>query len=505
MWGFESSIPSRVAHSSSGLGRRPLKAEIRGSNPLCATTDGGRAADPRGVYGRAVAWTVAMPLRQQPDPGQHPPLTRDARFRRFWMARFLASTAQNAILLALLVVVVNRTGSTIHSSLLVLTFVVPAALLGVVGGVVVDNLPMRPLLALSCFLRAVLCALFLRSSESVWVIYGVNLGLAVIVQFSNPAESALVPRLLSIEQMPAATSLLYAGSIAAQVAGTVVLAPLFVKTVGPDPLFFTCLILFVVAAVLFSLTGALGEVEPQQQRRPFTGIRGATIESWQTLRGDRLVFLATIQQTLVSTTVVVLISVLPNYTRAVLHLPAENAVFIFLPAAVGVGVGYWLVPRLIRKRGKSGIAWFGFLLFVLGLVALCFSTPLLAFMRANGLLGPLGQIAPRFFYSSALFCALVAGPMGFGYAVVLVATRLITYEHVPQEMHGRIFAFQGVFGNVASIAPLIVAGAISAVLGPRLVLGLLALADVGAMAYAQVALPRRRGLTLSAVRHPGRG
>src|SRR5918993_780860 len=27
-----------TAHSSSGLGHRPLKAEIRGSNPLCATT-----------------------------------------------------------------------------------------------------------------------------------------------------------------------------------------------------------------------------------------------------------------------------------------------------------------------------------------------------------------------------------------------------------------------------------------------------------------------------------
>ncbi len=27
-----------MAHSSSGLGRRPLKAEITGSNPVCATT-----------------------------------------------------------------------------------------------------------------------------------------------------------------------------------------------------------------------------------------------------------------------------------------------------------------------------------------------------------------------------------------------------------------------------------------------------------------------------------
>ena len=29
---------SSVAHSSSGLGHRPLKAEITGSNPVCATT-----------------------------------------------------------------------------------------------------------------------------------------------------------------------------------------------------------------------------------------------------------------------------------------------------------------------------------------------------------------------------------------------------------------------------------------------------------------------------------
>jgi hypothetical protein len=44
MWGFESSVPSHplvfVAHSSSGLGHRPLKAEIAGSNPACATDPG---------------------------------------------------------------------------------------------------------------------------------------------------------------------------------------------------------------------------------------------------------------------------------------------------------------------------------------------------------------------------------------------------------------------------------------------------------------------------------
>ena len=37
-------VPRRqcAAHSSSGLGHRPLKAETTGSNPVCATDDEGR-------------------------------------------------------------------------------------------------------------------------------------------------------------------------------------------------------------------------------------------------------------------------------------------------------------------------------------------------------------------------------------------------------------------------------------------------------------------------------
>src|SRR5579875_3722649 len=226
-----------------------------------------------------VTMVASEPAAASPPP---PPMRLPA-FRRFWLARFLANTAQNAILLALLVVVVNRTGSTIHSSLLVLTFVIPAALLGVVGGVVVDHLPMRPVLTLSCLARALLCAGFLKSNESVWVIYAVNLALSAVVQFSNPAESALVPRIVSGEQIASATSLLFAGIIAAQVAGTIVLGPLFVKTVGPDPLFFLCMILFVAAAVCFSLTGAAKSLPegPPRKKREFAGLRGSTVESWK--------------------------------------------------------------------------------------------------------------------------------------------------------------------------------------------------------------------------------
>ncbi len=47
--GSTPSTPAILAWSSSGLGRRPLKAEIGGSNPLQATTI---------VTGQAIAWPV---------------------------------------------------------------------------------------------------------------------------------------------------------------------------------------------------------------------------------------------------------------------------------------------------------------------------------------------------------------------------------------------------------------------------------------------------------------
>src|SRR5579883_1074970 len=138
MWGFESSIPSHTpAHSSSGPGHLPLKEEIRGSNPLCAT-----CSRPWAPFGALSLTPVTLVDR----PVVFPALRASPRFRRFWIARLLSHTAQNALLLGLLVTVVNRTGSTIHSSLLVLTFVVPAALLGLIGGVVTDRLPSRELL-----------------------------------------------------------------------------------------------------------------------------------------------------------------------------------------------------------------------------------------------------------------------------------------------------------------------------------------------------------------------
>jgi MFS family permease len=85
-------------------------------------------------------------------------------------------------------------------------------------------------------------------------------------------------------------------------------------------------------------------------------------------------------------------------------------------------------------------------------------------------------------------------PLGFGYAIVLVAARLITYEYVPAQMHGRVFAFQGVLSSLASIVPLLLVGLLTHLIGPRAVLVTLAVADLAALLYARATLPRGAGV-----------
>jgi len=184
---------------------------------------------------------------------------------------------------------------------------------------------------------------------------------------------------------------------------------------------------------------------------------------------------------------------LPAYTRKVLGLPAEDAVFIFTPAALGVAIGNWLVPRLVRRGGKSTLAGIGFAIFLVCLGGLGLSQPILHVLRTHSAFGSVGRVSPGFFYSPAILSAVLSAPLGFGYAIVLAGARLITYEHVPEEMQGRIFAFQGVLTSFASIVPLLLVGLLTAWLGPRSVLVIIAIADFLALMYARSMLARSPG------------
>ena len=61
-------------------------------------------------------------------------LLRNAPFRRLLESRVIGQTAQNAMLYALLILVVEETGSSVQSTILIMAFTIPSILLGIPAG-----------------------------------------------------------------------------------------------------------------------------------------------------------------------------------------------------------------------------------------------------------------------------------------------------------------------------------------------------------------------------------
>ena len=393
-------------------------------------------------------------------------LLQDLGFRHYWISRALSAAGHNALVYAFLVLVVRETGSSVHTSLLILAFILPPATLASVSGVVTDRLPRGLILFIGHLLRALLAVAFVASNGDVWVIYGIALGVGVVGQFSGPVESALLPHIVERQVLTRANSMFNLGGALGQVLGVLILAPLFLKTVGADSLFTVIALLYVVAAALLLTVPNLGFRELSEAQRhsthvTFRGVRAEFAEGWQTLRQDRTAYMGMMLLVLGSTSLLVTAGLAPRFAEQVLGISTENAIYVFAPATLGIILGLRVVDWLTQQVSKSWVVTAGFIMVVLSTVAMAM-VPQSARLLENQ--NPLGLFSGGLFGTTAariMVTLVFAGMTGFAYSVVNVAGRSLLNERVPMPMQGRVFAAQTVLSNLASVVPLLVAGALA--------------------------------------------
>ena len=431
-------------------------------------------------------------LRPRSNIVQAGPLLENRRFVSLCLARFLSSTAQHAIYFGLLIVVVKRTGSSIDSGLLVFSFLLPGVLTGLYAGVVADRSPKRLVMFLSQGLRAVACLAFFLWGGSLWRLYAITLGFATVAQFNSPAESAAVPALVPYERLASANALLGLTSILAQGAGMLVLAPLFMKTVGEEPLFIVAALLFAGAA--FVVTSLSGLEAGAARREPPVAVAGGLTEefrrAWRTILYDSKVSSAVVQLTLATTAILVLVAVLPHYLSEVLDTRVDNAAFVFAPAAIGLLGGLRLAPWLGQRIGNAQVVTMGFLLFLVSLASLGFVEEFASLMRDQAI--PFTDAIEWTGLSLAATVAMgLSIPLGFGYSLVSVAARAVLHERAPADMMGRIFAMQMVLGSLASIIPLFIVGGLAELVSARMVISLVTAAVLVLAIYSHLWVRRQ--------------
>jgi MFS family permease len=134
---------------------------------------------------------------------------RNAGFRRLYAANAVSQVGDWLNVVALLSLLLELTGKGEAVALVYLTRFVPFFVVGPPAGVLADRISRRAILVTCDLLRAalVLCLLFVRSPDQLWIVYLVMTAHAVASAFFDPAQAAMVPNLVSREELVFASAL----------------------------------------------------------------------------------------------------------------------------------------------------------------------------------------------------------------------------------------------------------------------------------------------------------
>jgi MFS family permease len=418
-----------------------------------------------------------------------PNVLNNRSFLLLWSAQAISQTAQNVIFFALIVTVEERARSTTGVSLLVLSFIIPAVLVGPIAGALVDRVEKRRMLVATNLLRAIAVLGYLAVGRD-WPVasalsatYLLSIAFSTIGQFFAPAEASSIPLLVSRPQLPEANSLFSLTYYVAQVVGFAFLGPLLIKVTTTNGL-------FVVVSALFFVCSALVSLLPASSRAGIAGPERSVAEGLRRTVGEMqelLQFLAkqqvagsimvdTIIDLAVTASVFLVLGTLGvGLVTRVIGLVASDLAYVLSAGGFGLVVGLFLVPRaILRHAGSRTLINAG--LVVLG--ASIFGMAVVSWV-ANLIFGLLGTEAQAILtLATVMFLALA---MGIGSAFVTIPATTLLQEYSPPELRGRVFAALFALSNAFAILPVLFSGALADLIGLREVL---ALVGVGVLILA---------------------
>ena len=182
----------------------------------------------------------------------HTPLSGFRAFMRFWYSRLASTSANQMLMVAIGWQMYDLTGSAWDLGLVGLLQFLPALLLVLIAGHVVDRYDRARIVSL-CMLAQTGVALLLavsayRHAGSRELLLVMSVLLGTIKAFQMPAQQALTPLLVPPEVLPRALAFASMGSQGAIVAGPALGG--FIYVAGPTAVYAAC-------AGLFAISGAL--------------------------------------------------------------------------------------------------------------------------------------------------------------------------------------------------------------------------------------------------------
>jgi predicted MFS family arabinose efflux permease len=372
---------------------------------------------------------------------------------RLMLSAGLVSMSGDWILLVgLLYRVYAMTGSTVATALTMMSAAVPQVLLGPVAGMFADRWDRKRAMIVADLLMAagLLPLLAVHDSGQVWIVLLVLLSQSAVEQFFNPAQQAMVPRLVPDNQLPAANALNGQVQDLSRLAGSA-LGGVIAAIGGLTAVALADSATFVASATLLVLVRASGRVHKSADEVGGGVLRQRLGAMRRELRDG--VLLSVRHRFLRALMLFVLITstgegifgtLITPFLEHVLHASSQEFGLVRAAQAVGGISGGLLTVSLSQRVPATRLFCWG---------AVAFGAVDLAFV-----LYPLGYGA----IWPAVTLMIIAG---FPAALVLAGLMTLFQRHTEDAYRGRVFGALGAAEGVAMLAGTLAGGYLSQPLG----------------------------------------
>jgi MFS family permease len=434
-----------------------------------------------------VATAEPEPKKPQTKVGMKDVL-RNPDFLKLWVAQMLSQTAQQIVNFALLLQVERLTGSSTAVSGIIIAFTIPAILFSAIAGVFVERNSKKLMLVLTNVLRGVMVLAYILTDPA-WgagavlpIFYVVTLLFAGVSQFFNPAEAAMIPKVVSKDELIAANSLFNLTLPATQLGGFVVLGPLLLNTVFHNNFNGLYILIFVLCIGAAFSTWLLPQDRPETtaaERRKkgekvnVGGVAGGAadiarsgyreageelVEGWRFIRRDPVIMSAIIYWSVSIAVFMMLGTIGPGFLR-VLGIDQTKLFYVLLPGGLGLVIGVMLVGRIARRENRESMINFSLLAAGVLLILFALIYPLLAWIYST-----VAGTKPNELVVLTFLGALTL-LLGLFNSFISVPAQTALQERSPEAIRARVFSAFFTISNAILLVPVFFAGALADWLG----------------------------------------
>lgn len=386
-------------------------------------------------------------------------IIKNKNFVHIWVSQIFSQLTINIMNFVLLTRLYEVTGSAISTSLLWVSYALPAILIGPFASGLIDLIDKRKILVFTNLLQAATIFLYaLAPHSSIFVLYEVVFVYSLLNQFYVPSEASTLPYVLKEKQLAHGNSLFFITQQSSLVLGFAV-AGLLKGMLGFTNTLFMCSIFVFIAFIstLFLPTFKAEKTMPKKIEDAVVGFFRHLDEGYQFIKHERKVLTPVLLLLGFQVALQLCLVQFPTLAKNILNIPLNSAgVYILVPAGVGAITAALTLPRVLKKNmRKKTIIDSSLITIAVSLISITFIAPLFSPLLKN------------------LITFIMFVTLGYGFVGILVPSQTFLQESTPEDLRGRVFGNFSFLVTVTSVLPVLFSGTLVEAFGMRFMIFLL--------------------------------